>query len=300
MSLKKLYSIAITFCLARDAGALRNAPFSGRFLLALPMLIYPALHFVYLPFVAAIIPPWIPWHAFWTIFTAITIFMAGLAILLGWHTQLAAFLLGVELLIFCLTIHVFILLRLPGDTWAAGAMFGDLPSRLMNAPKDFGMCGACFILAGTVRHESHKYRPNFSLAFGLVIFCLSILAFAVLHFFYPNFAPGIEPMFASITFPLPGGHVLAYLTGAEFLIIVAAIAAKWHAHLAAMTLGFTILLFDLLVYGPHFIHEPSMLFGNWLKDIGVAGGAFLLAGYMKQSRQSHDRFIATASQYQTN
>jgi len=79
----------------------------GRFLLALPMLVYPVLHFVYTDFVASIIPPWIPWHLFWTYFTAVTIMAAGVAIVFKKHAQLAATLLGIEIFLFCALIHVF-------------------------------------------------------------------------------------------------------------------------------------------------------------------------------------------------
>ena len=48
--------------------------FPLRFLLALPMLAYLVLHFVYTDFVASIVPPWIPCHMFWTYFTAYAIF----------------------------------------------------------------------------------------------------------------------------------------------------------------------------------------------------------------------------------
>jgi hypothetical protein len=38
-----------------------------------------------------------------------------------------------------------------------------------------------------------------------------------------------------------------------------------------------IVLFDLLTWVPVFIAQPMQLTGNWLKDIGIAGGAFILA-----------------------
>ena len=38
-----------------------------------------------------------------------------------------------------------------------------------------------------------------------------------------------------------------------------------------------IVLFDLLTWVPVFIAQPMQLTGSWLKDIGIAGGAFILA-----------------------
>ena len=249
----------------------------GRFLLALPMLVYPVLHFVYSGFVASIIPPWIPWHMFWTYFTAITIMAAGVAIVLRKHAQLAATLLGIEILLFCALIHVFLILHKPGDAWAERAMFGDLPSRLINAPKDLGLSGAAFIFAGTQSERWRTSGRDHILTFGRLIFAFCIAAFGVLHFVYPAFAPGIPPMSPKISFPIPGHLFWVYLTGAAFLALAVCVATNWRAREAALLLGLMIVLFDLLTWVPVFIAQPMQLTGSWLKDIGIAGGAFILA-----------------------
>jgi uncharacterized membrane protein len=288
----KLSATAITFFPPRESAS-QLTWLSGRILLALPMLIYPFFHFIDLPCVEAIVPPWIPWHALWTCFTAITIFAAGISILAGRYTKLAVTLLGIEILLFCLLIHLFLLLRLHGDAWASSAMFGDLPSRLMNAPKDLGMAGACFILAGSLRGDTEHRRGNWLLIAGQAIFSVSIIALGALHFFYPDFAPGVEPMQASIAFLLPGSRFFAYLTGIEFIVIIGCITMKKHARLAAVILGFTILIFDVLVWGPRLIHNPMEMFGPWLKDIGLAGDAFLLAdAQCRASNESVDSSVA--------
>ena len=249
----------------------------GRFLLAVPMLVFPVLHFVYAGFVASIIPPWIPRHLFWTYFTAITIMAAGVSIVFKKHAQLAATLLGIEIFLFCALIHFFLLFHKPGDPWAGSAMFGDLPSRLINAPKDLGLSAACFIFAGTQSDTFGKSGKAFILTLGRLIFAFCIAAFGVLHFVYPVFAPGIPPMLERISFPIPGHLFWVYLTGAALLACAACIAINKYVREAAMVLGVMIVLFDLLTWGPDFIAHPGDLTGNWLKDLGIAGGAFILA-----------------------
>ncbi len=241
------------------------------------MLVYPVLHFIYPDFVASIIPPWIPWHMFWTYFTAITLMAAGVSIVFLKHAQLAATLLGIEIFLFCALIHFFLIFHGPGNTWAQRSMFGDLPSRLINAPKDLGLSGAAFIFAGT---QSKVFRTTGSdnvLLLGRIILSVCIAAFGVLHFVYPAFAPGIPPMSPNIPFPIPGHLFWVYLTGAALLAFAACIATNQRARLAAMLLGLTIVLFDLLTWVPVFLVHPVQLTGNWLKDIGIAGGAFVLA-----------------------
>jgi len=249
----------------------------GRYLLALPMLIYPVLHFVYPRFVAAIVPPWIPWHLFWTYFTALTIFAAGLAILFERCAWLASILLGTEILLFCLLIHVFLLFHKAADPWAGAAMFGDLSNRLMNAPKDFGLSGACFVFAGM---HSRAWRTNGKdqvMTLGRLILGFSIIAFGVLHFAFPVFAPGIPPMFRDISFPIPGHLFWVYLTAVACLAGGASILINRRARLAATLLGIMILAFDLLTWLPRFFSHPADLTGNWLKDLGIAGGVLILA-----------------------
>ena len=242
------------------------------------MLVYPVLHFVYTNFVASIIPPWIPWHMFWTYFTAITIMAAGVSIILKKHAQLAATLLGIEIFLFCALIHVFLIFHESGDPWAERAMFGDLPGRLINAPKDLGLSGAAFIFAGTQSEAFRTSGRDNVLAVGRVIFALCVAAFGVLHFVCPAFAPGIPPMSASISFPIPGHLFWVYLTGATFLVLAASILTNQRAREAAMLLGLMIVLFDLLTWVPVFAVHPMELTGNWLKDVGIAGGAFILGG----------------------
>ena len=249
----------------------------GRFLLALPMFVYPVLHFVYTGFVASIIPPWIPWHMFWTYFTAITIMAAGVSIVLWKHAQLAATLLGIEIFLFCALIHVFLIFHAPGDPWAGRPTFGDLPSRLINFPKDLGLSGAVFIFAGTQSEAFRKSGKDKVLTLGRLILALCIAAFGMLHFVYPAYAPGIPPMSASVSFPIPGHLFWVYLTGSALLALAACIATNWKAREAAMLLGWMILLFDLLTWVPVFTAHPMEMTGNWLKDIGIAGGAFILA-----------------------
>jgi uncharacterized membrane protein len=115
------------------------------------------------------------------------------------------------------------------------------------------------------------------LTLGRVILAMSIGAFGVLHFLYPVFGPGIPPMLTSISFPLPGHLFWVYLTGAAFLVLAPAILVSRTARTAAAVLGLTIMVFDLLTWAPVFAVHPMEFTGNWLKDVGIAGGALILA-----------------------
>jgi len=250
---------------------------SGRFLLALPMLIFPILHFIYPSFVASIIPPWIPWHFFWTYFTALTILAAGIAIVIGKYEYVAALLLGTEIFLFVALIHVFLLFHKAGDAWAERPMFGEYPSRVINAFKDFGLFGAVFIFAGTKSQSWRNTRKDNSLVFGRTIVGISITAFGLLQFVYPGHGPGIPPMLNTVVFVFPGREFWAYTTGAALVIAgIFLVIGKETRNLTAY-LGVLLLVFDLLVWVPQFFVNPADLYGNWLKDLGIIGGVLILA-----------------------
>ncbi len=256
---------------------MNNVPKLGRYLLAIPMLVYPALHFVYASFVEAIVPPWIPFHPFWTYFTAVTIFIAGVAILFRKYAYIASLLLGIEILLFVILIHGPLLFHISMYPKEVQGIFGDLPNRIINAFKDFGLCGSVFLYAGTEAESWKAKGTNVPFVIGHFILGVSITAFGVLHFVYPQFAPGIPPMLPTITFIIPGLLFWVYLTGVVLVLDGGTILVGKGTRLMITWLGIILLLFDLLVWVPRFGANPGDLYGNWLKDIGIIGGIFILA-----------------------
>jgi uncharacterized membrane protein len=249
----------------------------GRFLLTLPMLVFPVYHFIATAFVASLVPPWIPWHVFWTYFTGGTIFAAGVSILFKKHARVPAILLGIEIFLFVVLIHVFLIFHKPGDAWAERLLVEGFPGELNNCFKDLGLSGAVFIFAGTQSEAWRTSGRDVVFALGRTIVAVCIIAFGVLHFLYPAFAPGIPPMFESIAFPIPGHLFWVYSSGAALLAAGVCIFINRQTRLAATLIGIMILLFDLLIWGPRFFAKPGDLAGNWLKDLGIAGGILILA-----------------------
>jgi uncharacterized membrane protein len=252
---------------------------SGRFLLALPMVIFGIEHFLFANFVTMIVPPWIPWHLFWAYFVGIALIAAGLAIIIRKEAQLAGLLLGAMILAFVLLIHSRLLAQLPSDLFAANPIFGPHPGRLNNACKDLGLSGAAFLFAGTQSEAWKEQSKDKVFTLGRVLFAIAVATLGVLHFVYPAFAPGIQPMSTTIKFPLPGQPAWSYLTGLAFAVAAVAIFLNSKVRLAATLLGILILFFGLIVWVPWLAaHPQDIAGGNYLKDMGMAGGALLLAG----------------------
>jgi uncharacterized membrane protein YphA (DoxX/SURF4 family) len=109
---------------------------------------------------------------------------------------------------------------------------------------------------------------------GRALFAIAVGTLGVLHFVYPAFAHD-----APMTFPLPGQPVWSYLTGAAFFAAGAAIFMNSRVRLAATMLGILILFFGLIVWVSWLAaHPQDVAGGNYLKDMGLVGGALLLAG----------------------
>jgi hypothetical protein len=60
---------------------------------------------MYGPFVATLVPAWIPGHLFWAYFVGVAFIAAALAIVTGKLAPLAATLLGTMFLLWVLTLH---------------------------------------------------------------------------------------------------------------------------------------------------------------------------------------------------
>jgi uncharacterized membrane protein len=249
---------------------------SGRFLLAVPMILFGIEHFVYAGFVATLVPAWIPFHLFWTYLVGVALIAAGLAIVTGKQAYLAGVLLGTMIFLFLLLCHIPIIAHVSSD--GKSQMMGDLAGRLINMFKDMGLCAAAFIFAGT--QSTRRSGTNLFFTLGCFLFAVSILGFGSLHLLYPAFGPGIQPMFPSISFPIPGHLFWVYLSAAVFLASGIGILIRKEPRLAGTVLGITILVFALLTWVPRFGAHPFDMVGNWLKDIGVAGGALILAASM--------------------
>lgn len=111
---------------------------AGRFLYALPMLVFGVFHFVNADKMTGYIPAYLGMPAFWVYLTGAALVAAALAIMVGKWAQLAATLLGVMLLGFVLLIH------LPG-VLNPETMMMAMPALL----KDVALAGAAFLLAGS-------------------------------------------------------------------------------------------------------------------------------------------------------
>lgn len=78
----------------------------GFYPLAIMVIVFGMDHFLYVPFVASLVPAWIPGHVFWTYFAGLALIAAGLGMIFRVKAPLAATLLGAMMFIWVLILHI--------------------------------------------------------------------------------------------------------------------------------------------------------------------------------------------------
>jgi uncharacterized membrane protein len=77
----------------------------GRLTFAACLAVFGIQHFMYAPFVASVVPAWIPGALLWTYFTGVAFLAAALAIVVDQQARLAAALVGLMLLLWVVVLH---------------------------------------------------------------------------------------------------------------------------------------------------------------------------------------------------
>src|SRR5438552_16792924 len=79
---------------------------TSRYLLAFALIVFGIAHFQVLTFIASLVPGWIPWHRFWTVFFGVAFISAGVSFATGLLQRCAALGVGLMFALWTVTIHV--------------------------------------------------------------------------------------------------------------------------------------------------------------------------------------------------
>jgi uncharacterized membrane protein len=92
---------------------------ASRYLLAFALVVFGIAHFQVLTFIAGMVPSWISWHRFWTVFFGVAFISAGVSFATGYLQRWAALGVGLMFALWFVTIHLPPVLnsfRIPGAT----------------------------------------------------------------------------------------------------------------------------------------------------------------------------------------
>jgi len=114
----------------------------GKYLYAIPMVIFGLFHFLNASAMAGMVP--IPGGVFWIYLTGLSLILAGVSIIIQKLDEWSSFLLAVLLLVFVLTIH------LPG-VLAGGEMAQIYMTNLL---KDLALAGGALIYLSSKKSKT--------------------------------------------------------------------------------------------------------------------------------------------------
>jgi uncharacterized membrane protein len=254
----------------------------GPLLVAMPMAIFGADHFMFAKFVAMIVPKWMPWRLFWAYFVGVALLAAAAGLTTRIYWRLAATMLGIMLLLFVLMMHIPNFIRLPHlisvralllrDTTLGAGIFSFAAWRNLEATERGG-------------HAGFREVGSPLVVIIRVLVAIPIAIFGILHIQNPAFAPGFPQDDPSLFISLPSSipaHVLwGYINGAIFIGCAVGLLTRRFARRSAMTLGVTVLVFVVVAYLPLTIrHASDVTTGlNYLAiHLALAGATLMLAG----------------------
>lgn len=113
----------------------------GKFPLAIMVFLFGIDHFIYVQYVASLVPSWIPGHIFWTYFAGAALVAAGVGIILNLKARLAATMLGVMLFIWVIILHI---------PRAVADPSGNMGNELTSVFEALAFCGVAFIMGRTL------------------------------------------------------------------------------------------------------------------------------------------------------
>ena len=130
--------------LIRDDKAISKIIVLGRYIFALPLIVFGVQHFLYGRFVATLVPGWVPGRLFWVYLIGCAFCATTLAVVTQINARMAATLLGLMFFLWVLIVHaprvagasrngnewtsLFVALAMSGSSWA---LAGSVPERLI-------------------------------------------------------------------------------------------------------------------------------------------------------------------------
>lgn len=117
---------------------------------------------------------------------------------------------------------------------------------------------------------------NTLLGLGKYLFAVPFAVFGLLHFAAADGMAGMVP--------LPGGVIWVYLTGVALIAAAVSIIIGKMDKLATFLLGVMMLVFVALIHGKGVMGGDQMAMPSLLKDLALAGAAWLYAGNLAKDK----------------
>lgn len=233
-------------------------------------------HFTVTAGIASIVPPWIPWHLFWTWLVGACFIAAGLSLVTGIQSCLAATLLALTFFLFVVLMDAPAWAQDPRDRFATALMLREL-----------AFSGGPLALAASLIAARRRHRAKILATVARYFVAIPVLYYSFELFVHADHVPAI-PLEAVTPAWIPGHSIWTYFTAAVYAVGGPLLLAGRKTRAAATWLGLVVLVSIVAVYVPvAFAERASLDKGlNYLGDtLMFCGDLLLLAGAMPRSSQ---------------
>ena len=252
---------------------------------AAPLAAFGSEHFTRIDLIASIVPVFMPFPRFWTYLVGACFVAAGLSLVTGIRTRLAASLLA-------LTFFLFVAL-MDFPAWVDGS-FNRFAGAL--ALRELAFSGGALALAGSLT-PGERGRKMATVARYFI--AVPVVVYAVEQFLHGSHVPGV-PLNRVTPDYVPVRVFWTYLAAAVYAVAGVALLLGKRSRAAATWIAEVVLLVVLVVYVPIAVVERASIDTgfNFLADtLMFCGAVLLLAGAMP--REAGSRSEASARSFAT-
>ncbi|MGC2398428.1 MAG: hypothetical protein WA510_01530 [Acidobacteriaceae bacterium] len=257
-------------------GRFRSAAGAAKVLVLAPVFEAAALaafaaeHFLLSRGLMTIVPRWLPDPLFWTYFVGAALLAAAISLLAWRQVRWSAPLLALLFLIIVATIDV---PNLPPH--AHERLFWTLTFR------ELCFASGAMVLTGSLWPRTNPVGATLMLI-GRLIVALTFVFYAVEHFLFPRFVPGV-PLEKLTPSWFPAPVVLSYFVGIVLLLGGVGLLIRRTVRIAATSVGIVLLALTAFFYVPIMVtefHSQLALEGvNYVFDTLLFAATALLAGF---------------------
>lgn len=261
----------------RAASGIERLVLLGPICDAVALAIFGAEHVLAAHDLAPIVPRWLPGPLFWTYFVGVCWLLAAISFIVWRSVRWSAALTAALLLIIVVTID---LPNLPRHIHER--LFWTLTAR------ETSFAAGAMVLAGSV-WQRNDWAGVALVRIGRAIVAAVMVFYAVEHFFFPLFVPGV-PLEKHIPAWMPAPALLSYVVGIILLLGGIGLFIRPIMRTAAATAGTMLVLLTVFFYLPILvmeIHTSLVVEGiNYVGDTLLFAGTVLLAGLGTDQRGS--------------
>lgn len=232
---------------------------------AAPIAAFGTEHLSVAESISAGVPSWMPWHMFWTYLVGVCLITAGLSLVTGIQTRLAASLLGLMFFLFVVLIDVPGWLQDPKDRFSAALVLREL-----------AFSGGALALAGSLAPQGRAGGAHPLATIGRCFIAMAVLFYSLEQFLHGNYVPAV-PLDRQTPAYIPGHAIWTYLAAVVYAPAGVLLLIGRKTRAAATWLGVTVLVIELAVYVPIAVADRATLVGiNFMADTLMFCGALLL------------------------